>query len=167
MHDDTRDNAEGSPEGPRRAGNGLLRRAFAEPRGRAGAWALLVAVALFASGPETGVLAPWIRRFEEMGGDRLVHGLLFFVQAWLLVGAFERGGEEGREANRAAGRGAGVGAGVAAAVVAAAYGGASEVVQAYLPGRSAELADFAADAVGAVAGAVAAAMRSGRKRLRL
>ena len=45
-----------------------------------------------------------------------------------------------------------------AAVIAAAYGATDEWHQAYVPGRDADPADWGADAVGAIAGASAAAL---------
>lgn len=102
-------------------------------------------MALFATGPETGSLAPWLRRFEAMGGDKLVHGVLFGGQSWLLARALAAGGRPLRRAV------------LLGAVLAIGYGGASELAQSVIPGRSAQTVDFVADVAGAVAGAGAAA----------
>lgn len=54
----------------------------------AGGWAVLVAWSLWTGGPDGppswGGLEAWLDRFEEAGGDKLVHAVLFAVQGWLL-----------------------------------------------------------------------------------
>ncbi|MGD2114594.1 MAG: VanZ family protein [Acidobacteriota bacterium] len=114
-----------------------------DPRLHAGAWAVLVAGALLFTGPEMGPAGPWARWLESVGGDKAVHLGLFLVQSLLLVRVFAH--PRPRHL-------------VAAALLATLYGGLTEAVQAVHPGRTAELADFAADAVGAVLGALAAGL---------
>jgi hypothetical protein len=121
------------------------RRSVRAVRIAAGAWAVLIAALLWSSGPEVPTpwtwLGTWLGAAEEAGGDKLVHALLFGVQAWLLCSV----------------RPGAPSAGWLAACLGAtvAYGGLTEAVQAALGGRDAELADLWADAAGA-AGAVAA-----------
>lgn len=112
----------------------------------AGAWAALIAVLLWASGPESPPQWGWIAAFEEAGGDKLGHAGLFLVQAWLLCRA-------GPRTPAWAG---------ACLVLAVLYGALTEAVQGFLPGRDGDLGDLAADAVGALAG-VAAFARRGAK----
>lgn len=100
----------------------------------AASWAVLVVFALtvpLPSGPP-GLLA-------GLNADKLVHVVLFAVQAALLAAAIGA---------PAAGRAAAV-----AALGAAVFGLSGELWQAVLPWRSAELADLAADLIGAVVGA--------------
>lgn len=115
----------------------------------AGTWAVLIAVALWTSGPEAPPAWAWLRAFEEAGGDKLVHAGLFAVQGWLLSRC------------RPGTPSAGWLLGCLAAVVA--YGALTEAVQAPLGGRRAELADWAADAAGAALG-VAVYARRWRRR---
>ncbi|MFP3941490.1 MAG: VanZ family protein [Thermoanaerobaculia bacterium] len=54
----------------------------------AGVWAVLVAWSLWTGGPAgppawSGFEA-WFERFDEAGGDKLVHAVLFAVQGWLV-----------------------------------------------------------------------------------
>lgn len=115
----------------------------------AGAWALLVAAALWTSGPETPPAWAWIAAFEEAGGDKLVHAGLFGVQAWLLC-RFRPGLP-------------GAGWLVGCFAVAVAYGALTEGVQVLLEGREGDLADLAADAAGAAAGVAAFAAWRARR----
>jgi VanZ family protein len=121
------------------------------PAGRsrlaAAAWAVLVAVLLWAPGPEAPPRWQWLAAFEAAGGDKLVHALLFAVLAWLLCGC--------RRGRPAAGWLAGCFA------LAVAYGGLTEGGQALLGGRDPSLGDLAADALGAAAGVLAFARRPG------
>lgn len=114
----------------------------------AAAWALLIAAALLVTGPEMGPAAPWIRRFEAVGGDKAVHAVLFLVQAWLVARILPAP----RSVRWLA----------CAAGLALAYGGFTEGVQLIVPGRSAELSDLVADGIGAVLGAVVAGL-AGRR----
>lgn len=117
----------------------------------AGAWAVLVAAVLWTSGPDGPPAWAWLAAFEEAGGDKLVHGGLFAVQAWLLC------------RSRPAASGAGWLLGCLAAAVA--YGALTEAVQLLLAAREGDLLDLAADALGAGLGAGAyAAARWWRQR---
>jgi hypothetical protein len=113
-----------------------------DPRLHAGAWAVLVAAALFLTGPEMGGLAPWIRWLESVGGDKVIHFVLFLGQSLLLVRVFPAP----RRPRHLA----------LACLLAAGYGAVTEAVQALHPARSAELGDLVADLIGAVLGAIAA-----------
>jgi VanZ family protein len=121
------------------------------PAGRsrlaAAAWAALVAVLLWAPGPEAPPRWQWLAALEAAGGDKLVHALLFAVLAWLLCGS-RRGGP-------AAGWLAG------SLVLAVAYGGLTEGVQALVGGRDPSLGDLGADALGAAAGVLVFARSPG------
>jgi hypothetical protein len=117
----------------------------------AAAWAMVIAAALWTPAPE----APpewgwwsWLGELEAAGGDKVVHALLFGVQAWLLC-----------RWRRGAPTGAWLGGCLALTI---AYGGMTEAVQAALGGRAAELGDLVADAVGAGIGVAAFAWRRGR-----
>jgi hypothetical protein len=112
-----------------------------DPRLHAGAWAALVAAALLFTGPEMGSAGPWIRWLESVGGDKVVHLVLFLVQSLLLT----RLSEAPRVRHL-----------VLAGFVAAAYGALTEAVQAFHPSRTAELADLVADGIGAALGVLAA-----------
>ncbi|GAB4311677.1 MAG: hypothetical protein Kow0059_01870 [Candidatus Sumerlaeia bacterium] len=76
------------------------------------------------------------------GTDKVVHALLYAVLGVLLLRAFAQGS-----------RVRGWRAVAAAAAAAVAYGAFDELHQAFVPGRSADLADLAADALGAALGA--------------
>ena len=85
---------------------------------------------------ELGGPAPvWLARFEAAGGDKLVHAVLFFVQAALLARTLQRLGV--------------VGASWKAVAVAAAYGLALELLQLGVDGRGWEAGDVLADVAGA------------------
>jgi len=114
------------------------------PAALAGGWALLVAAALWSTGPERPPPWAWLAAFEDAGGDKLAHAGLFAVQAWLLCRC--RPGPP---------RAGWLGACLAAAV---AYGALTEGVQVLLGGREGDLADLAADALGAGAGVAAFAV---------
>lgn len=126
-----------------------------DPKARAaiaGAWAALIAASLWTSGPEAPPSWAWLAAFEEAGGDKLVHAGLFAVQAWLLC--------RYRQGPPTAGWLLGC------LALAVAFGGLTEAVQVPLAGREGELADLAADAVGAGAGVAAFSRRHGRARVR-
>lgn len=105
----------------------------------AAAWAVLIGVLLWTSGPETPPSWTWVARFEEAGGDKLVHAVLFGVQAWLLL--------RGRPGDLRPGW---LVAGVGAAIL---FGIVTELGQLAVPGRDAGVGDALADAVGAAVGA--------------
>jgi VanZ family protein len=86
--------------------------------------------------------------------DKLLHALAFAVLSALLVGAFARGAA--RVARTLA----------VAALLATVYGATDEWHQLHVPGRDAELGDLVADAVGAVAGALAAGVLLRPRRAR-
>lgn len=115
----------------------------------AGGWALLVAAALWSTGPETPPAWAWLAAFEDAGGDKLVHAGLFAVQAWLLCRC-RPGPPRARWL-----------AGCFAAAVA--FGALTEGVQVLLAGREGDPADLAADALGAAAGVAAFAAWRGRR----
>ncbi len=83
------------------------------------------------------------RMAAELPWDRIVHGLLFAVLAWVWCRPFARSG-----------RIRGVAAAAAGAV---AYGAAIELVQIQVGYRSGEWMDLVADAIGAAVGALFAA----------
>lgn len=112
------------------------------------AWSLLVAFLLLAPGGDAPSGPVWLERFEAAGGDKLVHGLLFLAQAALLARSGRRFGEGG-------------GRGWLAAGVALAYGAVLEFAQDSIPGRGFEVADLAADAVGAFLWPLVSLLRRG------
>ena len=77
--------------------------------------------------------------------DKLVHALAYAGLSALLYRALARGRATGLRAGR----------GLAAAALAVLYGLSDEWHQAFVPGRTADTADLAADAAGAVAAAAA------------
>lgn len=83
--------------------------------------------------PRLAAEAPW---------DRVAHGVLFALLAWVWCGPAARAGR--------------VGGVLLAATVAVAYGAAIEVFQMLLGYRSGEWMDLVADAVGVAVGALAA-----------
>ncbi len=88
--------------------------------------------------------------FPFLGSSILSHDKLLHLGAYAVLGALVAGALAARfGAARAIG---------AAALIAAAYGASDEWHQSYVPGRDADPADWAADAVGAVAGASAAVL---------
>lgn len=117
--------------------------------GAAGAWAVLVSVLLWTSGPEAPSGWIWLGAFEEAGGDKLGHGGLFLVQAWLLC-----------RCRRGLPTAAWLGGCLLLTVL---FGALTEAVQVPLGGREGELGDLVADALGAAAG-VAAFARWSRRR---
>lgn len=86
---------------------------------------------------------PFPFRHELFSHDKLLHALAYGVLAGLVLGALARS----RLGLRAV---------VASAALAVAYGVTDEWHQSHVPGRDADPADVAADAVGAIAGAAAA-----------
>jgi VanZ family protein len=118
---------------------------------RRAAWAfatvLAYAAVIFALSAQSNPL-PFLPR-EILLQDKLLHGVEYAVLGGLLVRAL-----------RLAGLRPGV-ALVAAVVIASAYGATDELHQAFVPGRSSEVADWLADTLGATVGAVlvAAALR--------
>jgi VanZ family protein len=89
-------------------------------------------------------------------GDKGGHAILYFGLAALLVRALAGGWR----------RGFGTGVGAAAVIGSTLYGVTDEIHQMFVPPRTAELADLAADLVGSVA-AVAVLYAAQRIRLRL
>ena len=85
-----------------------------------------------ASGAAGGAVGP-------VGVDKLLHVVGYAVLAAVVLAALRR--PNGREA-------------LAAVVLVTAFGGAVELLQGPIPGRSVSLLDLAADAVGAVLGAL-------------
>jgi VanZ family protein len=77
------------------------------------------------------------------GADKLVHGTLYFVFAWLVARAV--GTRNGRAAQL-----------VQTLVIVALFGALDEIHQHWIPGRSADLLDWGADFLGALLGVVAA-----------
>jgi VanZ family protein len=96
---------------------------------------------------------PWIPR-GLLASDKLVHALeyaLLGALAALALGA--RGVRPGRAL-------------LLAAVLASAYGASDEIHQSFVPGREADVADWAADTVGAILGAGTAAAALRRRKAR-
>ncbi len=102
-------------------------------------WALLIFWQ--SSTPDAGGMLDWL----PPGSDKAAHALAFMVLAGLLTLATGRP--------------------LVAAALAFLYGASDEVHQAFVPGRSSDVLDLAADAVGAVAGAwlASAALRARRR----
>ena len=128
-----------------------------QARLQAALWAVLVAVLLWlpgSDGPSPWTLFDWLAAHAELlealaeaGGDKVVHGALFAVQAWLLC----------RCRAPAAGSSAGstVGWGAACFALAAGYGALTEAGQLLVAGRDAGLPDTLANAAGAALGVAA------------
>ncbi len=76
--------------------------------------------------------------------DKILHAIAYGVLAALLVPAMRRAGLGAR------------GALLAAIALASLYGVTDELHQAFVPGRTADVLDWAADTIGAAVGAVAA-----------
>lgn len=114
---------------------------------RRAAWAfatvLAYAAVIFALSAQSDPL-PFLPR-QIFLQDKLLHGVEYAVLGGLLVHAL-----------RLAGLRPGV-ALVSAVVIASAYGATDELHQAFVPGRSSEVADWLADTLGATVGAVLAA----------
>ncbi len=100
-------------------------------------WALVVALALLTPSSSETALPSWLPPLVEAALDKIVHGLLFFVQAALLGRALVD-------------RALPVVTRWTATVVATVYGGALELLQAGIDGRGLEGADAAANALGAI-----------------
>jgi VanZ family protein len=100
---------------------------------------VLVAVLLLAPGDLHTPAPAWLEWFAAHGGDKAIHAGLFFVQAACL-GRTLRAANDGRPGME---RWAALGAAI--------YGVVLEVAQLGIGGRSFELGDVAADAVGAAA----------------
>lgn len=102
-------------------------------------WALLVAALLWtpgSDGPSRWPLTDRLAALAEAGGDKVVHALLFAVQAWLLCRA-RPGGARWRAACFA---------------LAAGYGALTEAGQLLVAGRDAGLPDALANTAGAALG---------------
>lgn len=80
-----------------------------------------------------------------LSSDKLLHGLEYAVFAALIALAL---GSRGLRPGRAL---------LLAAVLASAYGASDEIHQSFVPDRTADVADWAADTLGAILGAGAAA----------
>ncbi|MEZ5333337.1 MAG: VanZ family protein [Thermoanaerobaculia bacterium] len=98
-------------------------------------WAMTVVVLLL-PGSEHPVGPEWLVRFAESGGDKLVHGILFFGLVVLSVRAL-----------RPLGRPRALGVSL---TLAALWAPLSEWLQRTVPYRDASLLDLAADVVGLV-----------------
>lgn len=123
-----------------------------QARLRAALWAAFVAVLLWlpgSDGPSRLPFAEVLEALAEAGGDKVVHGALFAVQAWLLCRC------------RAPAAGSTVGWGTACFALAAGYGALTEAGQLLVVGRDAGLPDALANAAGAAVG-VALHARRGR-----
>ena len=98
-------------------------------------WALLTVILLLAPNG-AGELPEWAEWIEAHGGDKVVHSLLFLVQAWLVNRSLSVLGLVRRAALRGA-------------VLAALFGCVLEIIQLGIPGRSATLGDLVANISGA------------------
>jgi VanZ family protein len=130
-------------------GKGANSRRMSWPR----AWwpALLVAAGIFAASSTRGSKLPggWLP-----GMDKAVHAAIYALLAALVARAHwlrSGGAPTGRSL-------------VALAGLALAYGVTDEVHQLFVPGRQFELADLAADALGAALGVLLMARRMGARR---
>ena len=106
---------------------------------------------LFAWGPAVGLMAAIYFASDRSDAPGLLGGVpdvLAHAAAYAVLGAATLRGLAGARRTGATARAA-----VLAAVLAAAYGAADEFHQSFVPGRSAELRDVLADALGAAAGA--------------
>ena len=86
--------------------------------------------------------------------DKIVHGLLYGVEAWLLLGAIRWPGRPGKSLLRA----------LTVVGALAVFGTADETHQAWIPGRSMDPMDAAMDTAGAAVGAAAASLIEPRRR---
>lgn len=100
-------------------------------------------------GPSRWPFAEQLEAFAEAGGDKLVHGALFAVQAWLLCRG-RRGGGRGWLAT--------------CFVLTTGYGAVTEAGQLWVEGRNAGLADALANTVGAALGVALHARRTAGNR---
>lgn len=117
-------------------------------------WALLVWGLLTAGQvPGETIVAAWVPLALRPWQDKLAHGALFLVQALLL----ERAGAARLGRRRAP---------LLAVALCVALGLVTELRQRSLPGRDADPGDFAADAVGALAYALALPLSRRRERAR-
>jgi hypothetical protein len=129
---------------------------------QAGLWAAFVAVLLWlpgSDGPSPWTLFDWLAAHAELlealaeaGGDKVAHGALFAVQAWLLCRC------------RAPAAGSIAGSTLvwraACFVLTAGYGALTEAGQLLVAGRAAGLPDALANAAGAALGVALHARRS-------
>lgn len=106
---------------------------------------------LFVWGPAVGLMAVIYFASDRSDAPRLMRGIpdvLAHAAAYAVLGAATLRGLAGARRAGATARTA-----LLAAVLAAAYGMADEFHQSFVPGRTAELRDVLADALGAAAGA--------------
>lgn len=135
-------------------------RSFVADHLPAQAWAILVAVAL---GSPSGLVATWSDRLSlgpwlDPYFDKIIHFVLFAVLAGLAarsLRAFGAAGWRRPPARRPLSW---------AVLIAIAYGGAAELLQLRIGGRTAEWADFGADAAGALGAALVVAWWWRRRR---
>lgn len=118
------------------------------------AWAVLVAVAMLSPGDAVPRWSDelWFGRWLDPLADKVVHFVLFAVLTLLAVRSFRALDPRG-PAPLLASRPI-----LAAVLVSIAYGGLAELAQLRFTARSAELADFAADAAGALCAAALASL---------
>ena len=88
--------------------------------------------------------------------DKIVHGLLYGIEAWLLLAAIRWPGRPGASFLRA----------LTVVGALAVFGTADETHQAWIPGRSMDPMDAAMDTAGAAVGAGAAVLMDPRRRRR-
>ena len=122
---------------------------------------------LFVWGPAVGLMAAIYFASDRSDAPRLMGGIpdvLAHAAAYAVLGAATLRGLAGARRAGATGRAA-----LLAAFLAAVYGMADEFHQSFVPGRTAELRDVLADALGAAAGAavgwawsILPAVRAGR-----
>jgi VanZ family protein len=127
----------------------ILRFAQESPRRAALVWALfLFALTSWPSPPEVPIVS------TTPNFDKLIHFTLYAVQAFLIYRAVRWPGKAGTSLARV----------LAVVGLMAVWAIADETHQFWIPGRSMEGGDVAADVVGATAGALAASITSGRPR---
>ena len=127
----------------------VLRFARESPRQAAIVWALfLFALTSWPRPPEVPILST-IPNF-----DKLIHFTLYGVQAFLIYRAVRWPGKAVASLTRV----------LAVVGLMAVWAIADETHQYWIPGRSMEGGDVAADVVGATAGALTASIASGRRR---
>lgn len=120
---------------------------------QAALWAAFVALLLWlpgGDGPSRLPFAELLEALAEAGGDKVVHGALFAVQAWLLCRC--RGSAVGSAA----------GWGGACFALAAGFGALTEAGQLLVAGRDAGLPDALANTAGAALGVALYAWRERR-----
>ena len=99
-------------------------------------WSLIVAFLLLSPGGSDGPTPEWLQWLSDHGSDKVVHALLFFIQASVLARSLRRVGSSAGSWTPVA--------------LAALYGLVLEVAQMGIAGRGWEVTDVAANTAGAL-----------------